>query len=57
MLATDSISENHRDTDNIEDIDSYGNTFAFGPKVAGFCLASFNYYILTAVFHNYKMSD
>ena len=53
-----SVSESQRDTDNIEGIGPYGNVFAFGPEVAGFSLASFNCYILTAVFTTiYKVSD
>lgn len=48
----------HRDTDGIEGIGPYGNIFAVGPEGAGFCLAFFNCYILTAVFMTiYKMLD
>lgn len=47
-----------RDTDSIEGVGPYGNIFAFVPEVAGFCLVSFNCYILTAVFTTiYKMLD
>lgn len=57
-LAAHWVSESQRDTDSIKGIGPYGNIFAFGPEVAGFCLASFNCYILTAVFTTiYKMSE
>lgn len=56
--AACSISESQRDPDNIGGFGPYGNIFAFGPEEAGFCLGSFNCYILTAVFTTiYKMSD